>query len=232
MLMRLRQNGFTFMELLVVIIIFAIMTVIALPNMSQWIAARRSATQAENMANLLRFARSEAVRLNLPVYVCPVQIKKDGNPDQYCNAAYSGQGVAAFADVNRDRMYTRKDDKPLRHVVINPTQNNRLDYIVEAYDFGKDKPKSGNNKYQAWIFLPDGTFGYSDAKGPKTPIDLENVGTGMIRLILTDKKAENGSEKQARATLAVIENNGRVKICPKYEKNHSDAGSALCKLQF
>ena len=62
-----KQKGFTLIELLVVIAIAAIMATIAFPNLSQWIASRRAASQAEQIANLLRFARSEAVRLNLPV---------------------------------------------------------------------------------------------------------------------------------------------------------------------
>ena len=76
-----QQKGFTLIELLVVIAITAIMATIALPNMSEWIASRRAASQAEQVANLLRFARAEAVRLNLPVYVCPVQIRKNAVPD-------------------------------------------------------------------------------------------------------------------------------------------------------
>ena len=97
--MRFKPKGFTLIELLVVITIMAIMALIALPNMSQWLAARRVSGQAEQVANLLRFARAEAVRINAPVYVCPVQIKSDGNPDNYCSTTYNGQGLAAFADV-------------------------------------------------------------------------------------------------------------------------------------
>lgn len=73
------QKGFTLIELLIVITIAAVMAVIALPNMNQWIASRRAASQAEQIANLLRFARNEAVRLNLPVYICPAKIKSDGS---------------------------------------------------------------------------------------------------------------------------------------------------------
>ncbi len=55
------QKGFTLIELLIVITIAAVMAVIAFPNMNQWIASRRAASQAEQIANLLRFARNEAV---------------------------------------------------------------------------------------------------------------------------------------------------------------------------
>ena len=53
-LMYQTQKGFTLIELLIVITIAAVMAVIALPNMNQWIASRRAASQAEQIANLLR----------------------------------------------------------------------------------------------------------------------------------------------------------------------------------
>ena len=126
--MRFKPKGFTLIELLVVITIMAIMALIALPNMSQWLAARRVSGQAEQVANLLRFARAEAVRLNAPVYVCPVQIKVDGNPDNYCSTTYNGQGLAAFADINKDGEYTRKTDIALRAVIINNPAHTAITY--------------------------------------------------------------------------------------------------------
>ena len=99
-LMYQTQKGFTLIELLIVITIAAVMAVIALPNMNQWIASRRAASQAEQIANLLRFARNEAVSIfpftsaqsksnpmarpimvaipNMPVMVCwPTPIKTE-----------------------------------------------------------------------------------------------------------------------------------------------------------
>lgn len=88
-----KQQGFTLTELLIVMVIAAIMAMIALPNMSQWIASRRIASHAERIANLLRFSRGEAVRLNLPVYICPVQVKKDGAPNNRCDFSKKGRGA-------------------------------------------------------------------------------------------------------------------------------------------
>lgn len=95
-----KQQGFTLTELLIVMVIAAIMAMIALPNMSQWIASRRIASHAEQVANLLRFSRGEAVRLNLPVYICPVQVKKGGAPNNKCDFGKNGQGMLAFGDKN------------------------------------------------------------------------------------------------------------------------------------
>ena len=138
-----QQKGFTLIELLVVIAITAIMATIALPNMSEWIASRRAASQAEQVANLLRFARAEAVRLNLPVYVCPVKFKENGVHDGKCNADFKQNGMLAYADKNGDIEY--KDDRvdiSLRTVVLNPKGVDKVAYQFDHIKFGGKNPDS------------------------------------------------------------------------------------------
>ena len=45
-----RQKGFTLIELMVTIAILAIMTAIAIPNFSEWVAKRRVASVAEKLS--------------------------------------------------------------------------------------------------------------------------------------------------------------------------------------
>lgn len=124
-----KQQGFTLTELLIVMVIAAIMAMIALPNMSQWIASRRIASHAERIANLLRFSRGEAVRLNLPVYICPVQVKKDGTANNKCDSGKKEQGMLAFGDKNGNKEYNDTADVLLRSVVLNDDINNkRINY--------------------------------------------------------------------------------------------------------
>ena len=73
-----KPQGFTLIELLLVLAIAGIMAAIAYPTMSDWLAYRRVATKSEQLINMLRLARAESVRLNLPVYVCPVDIADTG----------------------------------------------------------------------------------------------------------------------------------------------------------
>lgn len=205
--MSTNQKGFTLVELLVVIAITAIMAVISLPNMSQWIASRRAAAQAEQLANMLRFARSESVRLNLPVYICPVQIKKDGNPDQYCDIRYVGQGFAAFADTNQDKKYTRKTDIPLRTVILNVhNEQKRLRHQAGIIDFS-GKPHS---KDLIWAFLPNGTFGHAPAIN-----GTFSFSDGRLKIALTDYSADSIESKKARASVVLVDSSGRVEVCAK-----------------
>lgn len=209
--MHAKQKGFTLIELLVVIAIIAIMAVIALPNMSQWIASRRVASNAEQIANLLRFARSEAVRLNIPVYVCPVQIKKDGKSNGSCNASFGNQGLMAFADTDKNKQYQRTStDIQLRAIILNSKDNDRVIHNYYAYPFSGSKTTDSNVR---WTFLPNGNF----VRWNKSPTATDNFPTpsGYTQIILTDARASSDNDKKSRSTVLFIDGSGRIEICAK-----------------
>ena len=61
------QQGFSLIELMVTIAIFSMLLLAAMPSFSGWIANARVRSVAEEIANGLRIAQSEAVRRNRPV---------------------------------------------------------------------------------------------------------------------------------------------------------------------
>ena len=208
------QKGFTLIELLIVITIAAVMAVIALPNMNQWIASRRAASQAEQIANLLRFARNEAVRLNLPVYICPVKIKSDGSPNNGCDSKYAGNGMLAYADKNEDLRYQNDTvDLSIRSIILNG-DTDKVEYSFNYIPIGNDRSAlsaSASNEVW-WRFLPNGTFGHStDGKNYQ-------FSDGHIKISLTDKSAADAETKKARATVLLINGNGHVEICAKNDE--------------
>ncbi|MCP1771238.1 type IV fimbrial biogenesis protein FimT [Neisseria perflava] len=206
-----QSKGFTLIELLVVIAITAIMAIIAFPNFNQWLSSRRAATQAEQIANLLRFARGEAVRLNLPVYVCPAQIKSDGKAQSQCSLKYINQGMFAFADVNSDEDYDSDDnDISLRTLILTPsTDTQKVAYTFQTCDFSGECTSGSNN---IWAYYPDGTFGYSTAMGEKSSF---NIAQGYVKIALTDYNADTDDEKAARASVVLIDSSGRAEVCAK-----------------
>lgn len=208
------QKGFTLIELLIVITIAAVMAVIALPNMNQWIASRRAASQAEQIANLLRFARNEAVRLNLPVYICPVKIKSDGSPNNGCDSKYAGNGMLAYADKNEDLRYQNDTvDLSIRSIILNG-DTDKVEYSFNYIPISNDRfaLSASASKEVWWRFLPNGTFGHStDGKNYQ-------FSDGHIKISLTDKSAADAETKKARATVLLINGNGHVEICAKNDE--------------
>lgn len=210
-----KQQGFTLTELLIVMVIAAIMAMIALPNMSQWIASRRIASHAERIANLLRFSRGEAVRLNLPVYICPVQVKKDGTANNKCDSGKKEQGMLAFGDKNGNKEYNDTADVLLRSVVLNDDINNkRINYAFNHIAFGHTQPTADR---VVWTFNQNGTFGYTkDQRLTKQSSFFYS--DGYIQIVLTDAKAVSADEKKFRSAVVLINSSGRVEVCPRGDR--------------
>jgi len=62
-----RTAGFTLVELLIGLAIAALLTVLALPNYSLWVADAQIRSAAESLATGLRYAQAEAVKRNQQV---------------------------------------------------------------------------------------------------------------------------------------------------------------------
>ncbi|HGO9033426.1 TPA: GspH/FimT family pseudopilin [Neisseria meningitidis] len=210
-----KQQGFTLTELLIVMVIAAIMAMIALPNMSQWIASRRIASHAERIANLLRFSRGEAVRLNLPVYICPVQVKKDGTANNKCDSGKKEQGMLAFGDKNGNKEYNDTADVLLRSVVLNDDINNkRINYAFNHIAFGHTQPTADR---VVWTFNQNGTFGYTKDRH-LTKQSSFFYSDGYIQIVLTDARAVSGADKKFRSAVVLIDSSGRVEVCPRNDR--------------
>ncbi|ENS9825125.1 TPA: Tfp pilus assembly protein FimT/FimU [Neisseria gonorrhoeae] len=216
-----KQQGFTLTELLIVMAIAAIMATIALPNMSGWIASRRIASHAEQIANLLRFSRGEAVRLNLPVYICPAQVKKDGTVNNQCDFGKKEQGMLAFGDKNDNKAYDGDAaDVFLRNVVLNDDiKDKRINYTFNHIAFGRTRSTADR---VVWTFNQNGTFGYLPDQNLKNNSKFV-YSDGYIQIVLTDARAVSDADKKFRSAVVLIDSSGRVEVCPKNDTR------AVCK---
>ncbi|HGJ8788917.1 TPA: GspH/FimT family pseudopilin [Neisseria gonorrhoeae] len=221
-----KQQGFTLTELLIVIAIAAIMATIALPNMSGWIASRRIASHAEQVANLLRFSRGEAVRLNLPVYICPTQVKKDGTGNNRCDLGKKEQGMLAFGDKNGNKAYDGDaEDVFLRNVVLNDDiKDKRINYTFNHIAFNHiafGRTRSIADRV-VWTFNQNGTFGYLSDQNLKDNSKFV-YSDGYIQIVLTDARAVSDVDKKFRSAVVLIDSSGRVEVCRKNDTR------AVCK---
>lgn len=92
---RNQGRGFTLIELLVAISVLVILATVAVPSFTTLIRNNRAASEANQVLSVLTLARSEAVRRNRHVTVCP---SSDG---LQCEPSASWEkGVIVFVDAN------------------------------------------------------------------------------------------------------------------------------------
>ena len=65
------NRGFTVLELMITVTVLAILATVAIPNMRSTIQNNRMTAQANGFLTAFQLARSEALKRNAPVSVCP-----------------------------------------------------------------------------------------------------------------------------------------------------------------
>ena len=64
------KRGFTIIELMITLTVFAVMAVVAVPSFVGFVDRNRTVTSANSFLNVLMIARSESIRRNRSVTVC------------------------------------------------------------------------------------------------------------------------------------------------------------------
>lgn len=96
-----RQAGFTILELMIVVAIVGVLGSLALAGLREWnLAARRTAAVSDFLASM-HIARSEAVKRNVRVGVCPADDPADANTKCSGSKDWAG-GWIVFVDSDGD----------------------------------------------------------------------------------------------------------------------------------
>ena len=164
------QGGFTLIELLIVIVIVAILTALALPSYWSTIQANRIATDTNALVSDLHLMRSEAVKRNASVTMCP---SSNGSS---CTANAWQSGRLIFTDLDGDGAFSPPQETLLR--VREPMSGSNT---IEQSGFGGANfiQYGGNGR----ISLAAGALKICDANHPgNTGRSLDVIPTGRTHL--------------------------------------------------
>lgn len=102
--MKKTQTGFTLLDLLVTLAVFAIVVAIGIPGLNQYVEANRSASQNNLIVGTLTTARSEAIKRGIHVVVCASSNSTASIPA--CDTNQWELGWIFFADMDQDGVFT------------------------------------------------------------------------------------------------------------------------------
>lgn len=235
--MNKRISGFTLIELMVTIAIIGIMAAIAFPNMRDFVASSRMANRAEQVGNLFRFAKGEAVRLSQPVVICGVQVRADGRPAGGCDRSKLASGMMAYADNNRNGQYDKDTDTELRVINLAGAQAGTagsmntlvVNYVLDV----RGNIVADTVASHDFIFMPTGAFG---VKPNENLVDLK-----LQNRYVTFQLYENipyRVDRNYRGRIVAITPAGVVNMCRDIathtdQHNHDlpkNISASICKL--
>ena len=231
------DKGFTLLELMVVLAITAILAVIALPAMNRLVATQRLNTRTDQLIALFQFARSEALRTNKPVLICPTAIRKDVATANSCvtfnnyDDGKGWQGFMAFNDMDLNGKYDATNDNSIKVVAINQNISNnasaaeiksKLKTKISAISMSCTSQSNGSNSFRTCInrhldsnylgFMPNGQFGIGSGENKSN----WSIGDTYIIIELTDSESKADLKRRV-----IILPSGNTYFCGKKSSNLS-----------
>jgi type IV fimbrial biogenesis protein FimT len=98
-----RIAGFTLLEVMIALAIVGVLVGVGVPSFREALLNVRISAQANDLMSDLSVARSEAVKRNLPVFLCP---SKAGTS---CDGAAWSDGWMLYVDENNDTVFSAAD---------------------------------------------------------------------------------------------------------------------------
>ena len=132
---RIRQGGFTIIELMITIAVLGVLLALAVPNMRDLVIRNRLTTRTNALVAAMQLARSEAIKRGVPITVLSIS----GNTN------WAVQGWAVGLNLNNDSDFADAGEVEFRREDA-VTGNSTLTGSVAAIQFF---PNGGTNNFSA-----------------------------------------------------------------------------------
>jgi type IV fimbrial biogenesis protein FimT len=132
--MKNRSQGFTLLELMIVVALTAVILGIGVPNFREFLRNNKMASVANDFLGGIQTARTEAIKRQLPaggIAICPSNNPDDANPS--CLAATTRQFNGWIAFVDADDNCDRDTANPNVEVLIRTGSRVDLDNSTTRY---------------------------------------------------------------------------------------------------
>lgn len=202
-----KAAGFTLIELMVTVLIVGIISVFAIPGLSQFVRANRAASTAVDLSQSLWTARDAAIRSATPTVVC---ISTDGescaaSPLDSDGSAAWRRGWVSFVDIDNDKALSFSSTQAFGEAVASGTTDLLVAYTSAKSDSVRIRFfMNGSVSNQANIrFL---------ASGRADPVQSETLGSSKEAYFRIDPVADDGSPYcEARVSrIVTLTRTGRI----------------------
>lgn len=172
----IKQDGFTLVEMMVVLVILSVLIVISAPGLSDLIKNNRMLSQVYGMRAALNGARSEALAQRSFVTLCR------SNDGANCGGSWN-QGYIAFVDANGDGVVDDPNSPTGDQVFLSKVLD--VDSLDIQYSKDPNDPVSGRVRFdsQGYARLFNGTFTVCDIRGANDARGIIVTAAGIVRAL-------------------------------------------------
>lgn len=173
-------KGFTLWELIIILAIMAILANIGIPAMASITQKKRSEVIARGIEDSFRFARSEAMRQNAPMYICGAFIKVNQILQGCASQSQGGwsKGVLVFSDYKDLGVYVSKNDVKLTKFESASINSVKINSAYLKYRVDPNSSISAPDNKGATFFCFNITQKIN-GKDEKIILKLEKFGNGV-----------------------------------------------------